>query len=117
LTSIVRSKTVGSPRGWQLRRGPGVGDHDVQPTKPLHGQLHGILDLRAVADVTLRAGRVVAVARQGRQQVALEPHQRHPRASGISLLVVAAPIPRAAPVMNARLPARALIDPAGPVRS
>ena len=64
-----------APHEWQLRRCTGVGDHDVEATEPLHGLLHRILDLAAVANVALERRGVVALSCHRRQQVGLEPRK------------------------------------------
>ena len=72
-----------APNQRQLRGDAGVGDHHVQAPQPLDGPLHRPLDLGAVGDVALEPRRLAALRGNLRQQLGLQPRQRHPRPAGV----------------------------------
>ena len=78
----MRSNDLGvAPDQRQLRRDPGVGDHDVEPAELADRRLDGVVDLLAVADVALVPGRAAAVRRHALELLGLEPEQSDARAA------------------------------------
>src|SRR5439155_842382 len=84
--------------GKRAREGDaGVRDRHVDPAEALHGGTHGALQRIEVGYIRLKARSAVAEARGVLlQALRLEADERHVRA---------APMPRAAPVMNTVRPA------------